>query len=292
MPRARSNGIELEYDTFGDPSAPVLLLVMGLGTQMIAWDEPFCEALAERGFHVIRFDNRDIGLSTWLDEAPVPDLGEVIAGTQTPPYSLSDMAADTVGLLDALDIEAAHLVGASMGGFIVQLVAIEHPERVLSLTSIMSGPGGSDAVPATAEAMAVLLTRPPTEREALIEHGVMVGRVISGPLYDEERARASRTRAADRAVNFDGTARQLAAIMAAPSRIPGLRGVGMPTLVIHGDVDPLVPPENGRRVAQAVPGARLLTFAEMGHDLPPAIWPAVIDAIAKNAMAAETAAPA
>jgi pimeloyl-ACP methyl ester carboxylesterase len=179
-----------------------------------------------------------------------------------------------------------------MGGFIVQLVAIEHPERVLSLTSIMSGPGGKDAVPATPEAMAVLLTRPPEEREALIEHGVQVGRVISGPLYDEDRARASRTRLVDRAVHLDGTARQLAAIMAAPSRIPGLRGVTVPTLVIHGEADPLVPPENGRRVAEAVPGARLLTFAEMGHDLPPAIWPAVIDAITQNAMAAETAAPA
>jgi pimeloyl-ACP methyl ester carboxylesterase len=292
MPKARSNGLELAYDTFGDPSAPALLLVMGLGTQMIAWDEPFCEALAERGFHVVRFDNRDIGLSTWLDHAHVPDLGEVIAGTQAAPYTLGDMATDTVGLLDALGIRSAHLVGASMGGFIVQLVAIEHPERVLSLTSIMSGPGGSDAVPATAEAMAVLMVRPPTEREALIEHGVRTGRVISGPLYDEERARASRTRAVDRAVNFDGTARQLAAIMAAPSRIPGLRGIRLPTLVIHGEVDPLVPLENGRRVAEAVAGARLLTFAEMGHDLPLAIWPAIIDAIAANAMAAETATPA
>lgn len=282
MPRARSNGVELEYETFGSPADPPLLLVMGLGAQMISWDEEFCGRLAARGLQVIRFDNRDVGLSTRFDELGLPSLPEILSGSAPPPYTLDDLAADAAGLLDALDLPAAHLVGASMGGFIVQLMAINHPEKVLSMTSIMSGPGGADAVPPTPEALEVLLARPPTEREALIEHGVRVSRVICGPLFDEERARRLRTRAVDRSVSIAGTARQYAAIVAASSRLGGLASLRVPVLVVHGEADPLVPLENGLRTAAAVPGARLLTFAEMGHDLPPTIWPQVIDAIVET----------
>lgn len=289
MPRTAANGLELEFDEFGDSANAPLLLVMGLGAQMIGWDEEFCGQLAARGFHVIRFDNRDIGLSTRLDHLGTPSLPEILSGEKPPPYQLDDMADDAVALMDALDIPAAHVVGASMGGFIVQLMAINHPERVLSMTSIMSGPGGTDQVQPTPEALAALLTPPPADREGLIEYGVRTSRIICGPLFDEDRARRLRTRAVDRAVSIAGTARQYLAIVAARSRIPGLAEVRVPVLVIHGEADPLVPIENGRLVAAAVPGARLLTFAEMGHDLPPAIWPEVIDAIAENARATATA---
>jgi pimeloyl-ACP methyl ester carboxylesterase len=246
---------------------------------MISWDEEFVGRLAARGLHVIRFDNRDIGLSTKFDELGQPPIAEIISRKAAPPYMLDDMAADAAGLLEALGIPAAHVVGVSMGGFIAQLLALNHPGKVLSLTSIMSGPGGADAVPPTPAALEVLLATPPTEREALIQHGMRVSRVISGPLFDEERALRQRTRAVDRSVSIAGTARQYAAIVGASSRIPRLAGLDLPVLVVHGEVDPLVPLENGRRTAAAVPGARLLTFAEMGHDLPPRIWPQVIDAI-------------
>lgn len=292
MARTGANGMDLEYETFGDASRPPLLLIMGLGAQMIAWDEAFCGQLAERGFHVIRFDNRDIGLSTKLDYLGLPSVPDMLAGSARPPYTLDEMAADSVGLLDALGIGSAHIVGASMGGFIAQLVAINHPDRVLSLTSIMSGPGGVDAVPATPEATAALLTPPPTDREGLIEHGVRTGRVYAGPLYDEDRARALRTRAVDRSISLAGTIRQLAACLAAPTRVPALAQVAVPTLVIHGEADSLIPIENGRRVAAAVPGSRLLAFAEMGHDLPPQIWPQILDAITENALSARPVLPA
>jgi pimeloyl-ACP methyl ester carboxylesterase len=276
--------MELEYDTFGDPAAVPLLLVMGWATQMIAWDEEFCETLAGRGFHVIRFDNRDIGLSTKLDHLGLPDLGDLVARERQPPYTLADMAADAAGLLDALGVRAAHVVGISMGGYIAQLLAIRHTDRVLSLTSIMSGLGGVDDVPASPEVTAALLSPPPEDREGLIEYGVMTSRLIGSPDYfDEARARIVRTRAVDRSVHAAGVLRQLGAIIAAPSRRESLGRLRIPALVIHGDADPLVPIENGRRTAAAIPGSRLVVLPGMGHELPPQLWPQIIDAIAENA---------
>ena len=288
MPRLHANNLDLEYDTFGDPGAPPLLLIMGLGAQMISWDDEFCELLAGRGFRVIRFDNRDCGLSTKLDGEPVPDVRDVVAGAAQPPYTLSDMAADAVGLLQALDVPAAHVVGASMGGFIAQLIASEHPERALSMTSIMSAPGGMrHNAPATPEAMEALMTPPPTGRDALIEHGVRTTRIISGPHFDEDEVRARRSRLVDRSVAIEGTGRQLAAVAAAPSRVEALGRVAMPALVIHGEIDPLVPVENGRRTADAIPGARLLVLPEMGHELPRVYWPQIVDAISETARRAD-----
>lgn len=290
MPRVSANGLDLEYDTTGDPSGPPLLLIMGLGAQMISWDEDLCRLLADRGFHVIRFDNRDVGLSTKLDHLGVPDLREVLTGRTPPAYTLEDMADDAVGLLDALGIERAHIVGASMGGFIVQSMAIRHPSRVLSMTSIMSGPGGlADNAPATPEATEALLKPPPTEREAMIEHGVWVASRISGPeFFDPEDAREKRIRAIDRSVSMDGTARQMAAIAASRSRAEALGRLTIPVLVVHGAVDPLVPIENGRRTADAIPGARLLVLPGAGHDLPRPYWPEVVDGIAATAHAADS----
>jgi pimeloyl-ACP methyl ester carboxylesterase len=269
MPRAKANGIELEYETFGDPNAAPLLLVGGLGTQMTGWDEGFCELLAKRGFWVIRFDNRDAGLSTCMDTG----------------YTLDDMAADTAGLLDSLGVPAAHVVGASMGGFIVQLVALNHPDRVLTLTSIMSGPNGDDQVQPTEEGTAVLLAPARETREERIAVGVWAKQQLLGPAdeFDEAYERDRVARAVDRAYHPAGFARQLMAIVAAPSRLSRLESLRIPTLVIHGDADILIPVENGRRVAAAVPDARLLVIEGMGHAVPKRVWPQVVDAIAQLA---------
>lgn len=282
MPRASANGIEIEYETFGDPGAAPLLLVMGLGAQMISWDESFCAQLAGRGFHVIRYDNRDSGLSSHLDEAGLPDIMAALGGNATPAYTLDDLADDAMALLDALGIEAAHIVGASMGGFIAQLIAINHPHRVLSLTSIMSGPGGKDAISPKPEGAAILMVAPPSTREERIQQGVAIRRTLRGSAdaFDEAFERARSARAIDRAYNPLGTGRQLVAILAAESRVERLHKVAVPTLVIHGGDDVLVPVENGRIVAGAVPNARLIEFDGMGHDLPERVWPAVFDAIA------------
>src|SRR5690606_33492876 len=238
MPRVRANGIELEYETFGRAGDPALLLVMGLGAQMILWHEEFCDALAGRGFHVIRYDNRDVGRSTWLDAAGVPDVMAVFAavGARQPveaPYRLGDMAADGAALLDALGIEAAHVVGASMGGMIAQTLAIEHAPRVRTLTSIMSTTGHPDLPTARPEAMALLVTPVPNEREAQIERSVTVSRIIGSPAYpsDEAELRALAARAFERGVNPPGFARQLVAILASGSRREALAGVRTPTLV-------------------------------------------------------------
>jgi pimeloyl-ACP methyl ester carboxylesterase len=282
MPRATSNGIELEYETFGDPKDPSLLLIAGLGSQLLSFDEELCKMLASRGLRVIRFDNRDMGLSTYMDALGPADLGAALRGEPKPLYTLDDMAADAAGLLDFLGVEAAHIVGVSMGGFIAQLVALDHPDHVLSLTSIMSGPGGADMVAPTPEGQAVLLVPAQDDREERIAQALWVRKTLRGPHdeFDEALERPRATRIVDRAYNPPGFGRQMVAILGAPSRIPRLEHLRVPTLVIHGGEDILVPVENGVRVAAAVPHARLLLIEGMGHDLPRRAWPLVVDAIA------------
>jgi pimeloyl-ACP methyl ester carboxylesterase len=281
MPRLRANGIEIEYETFGDPTGSPLLLIGGLGSQLLSWDEAFCEQLAGRGFHVIRYDNRDAGLSTKMESAGEPDMAAALTGSPDPAYQLDELAADAVGVLDGLGIDAAHVVGVSMGGFISQLVAINHPDRVLSLTSIMSGPGGKDAVAPMPAGSEVLTKIPPATRDGRIEHSLWVGRVLTGSAdpFDEAREKKRVERAYDRSYYPTGTARQLVAILAASGRVERLGRLKVPTLVIHGTDDVLVPVDNGRKVAAAVPGARLLEFEGMGHNLPERLWPQVLDAI-------------
>ena len=290
MPRARANGIELEYDTFGRPSDPTLLLIMGFGAPMILWREEFCELLAARGLYVVRFDNRDCGLSTKLDHLAVPpDLESVgragLAGEPVPaPYQLSDMAADAVGLLDALRVERAHVAGASMGGMIAQTLALEHPQRVRTLISIFSTIGAADMPPPKPEALEALLSPVATEREAAIERGLAMSRVLGSPGYpfDEADERALLGRMFDRGVWPQGNARQLLAVMAASSRREKLGALRIPTLVIHGLEDPIIPVQAGRDTAAAIPGAELLEIEGMGHDLPRALWSMLVDAIAKH----------
>jgi pimeloyl-ACP methyl ester carboxylesterase len=290
MPRTAANGIELEYDTFGDRSAPPLLLVMGLGAQMVLWEDEFCAALAERGFFVVRFDNRDIGQSTQLDAAGVPNIFVAMqaAATGQPmsaPYTLADMADDTVALMTALDMERAHVVGASMGGMIVQTLAIRHPTRLLSATSIMSTTGDPALPQATPAAMAALLTPPPSDREGNVARNVEAWRVIGSPgfPFDEDRMRGLLGLSFDRGYHPNGVARQLVAIVASGDRTKALHSVMVPTLVIHGDADPLIPVAGGHATAEAVPGATLLVIEGMGHDLPVGTWPPIIDAISKHA---------
>jgi pimeloyl-ACP methyl ester carboxylesterase len=288
--RAHVNGIELEYESFGDSAAAPLLLVMGLGSQMIEWDDGLCAMLADRGFRVTRFDNRDVGLSTKLDTLGTPDLTSIVAGKAAPPYSLDDMAGDTVGVLDTLGAGAAHVVGASMGGMIAQLVAIHHPARVLSLTSIMSTVGGPRVVRAEPAVGAVLTAPPGRTREERVERAVSTRRLIfgNGMPFDEERARRKAERAVDRCFHPAGALRQVAAIVAAPDRTGALGKLTMPTLIIHGENDPLVPPANGLQTKAAMPGARLIMVPGMGHALPEHVWDELVDAIAL--VATETAA--
>jgi pimeloyl-ACP methyl ester carboxylesterase len=288
------NGIELCYETFGDASGEPLLLVMGLGAQMTAWPVELCEALVDRGFHVVRYDNRDVGRSTKLDgDGSVDFLPAFLAAVQGEavdvPYLLGDMAADAVGLLDVLGIDSAHVVGASMGGMIAQAVAIEHPERVRTLTSIMSTTGEREVGQPTAEAMQQLLRPAASSREEAIESAVAARRVIGSPdHFDEELARTMAEASYDRCYHPAGMARQLLAITASGDRAEGLRGVRVPTLVIHGDQDPLVTPGGGERTAELVPDATLLVLEGMGHDLPAAFVPAVVEAI--TSLAARSAA--
>ena len=288
---ARVNGLEIVYDTFGHASAPPLLLVMGLGAQMITWDEDFCAQLAAQGYWVIRFDNRDVGLSTKFDEAGVPDIMAMMQATMQgqavqAPYLLDDMAGDAVGLLDALEIESAHVVGASMGGMIAQVMAIHHPDRVRTLTSIMSTTGAPGLPPPTPEATVFLATPSPTDRAGYIEHSVKFSHVLGGSVIpiDEALARKQAARSFDRGLYPDGFVRQLAAIFASGSRVEALQSVNLPTLVIHGDADPLVPVEGGIDTANSVPGAELMIIEGMGHSLPLVLWPQIIDAIAKHAV--------
>lgn len=280
MAKANANGIELEYEVLGDEDGVPLLLIMGLGAQLVAWDVQLCEAFADRGFKVVRYDNRDIGLSTKFPP-----------GT---PYTVADMADDAAGLLDALQIPAAHVVGASMGGMIAQELAIRHPGRVLTLTSIMSTTGEPGVGVPTAEAMDALVTPPPLEREAYLDHAVRIARVIQGDSpefpFDEERARMRAAEAYDRSFNPQGTANQLAAVLASAPRTERLRDLDVPALVIHGSIDVLVTPSGGEATAAAIPGAEHLVIEGMGHSLPPMAWPRVVEAVTSLASCASVEA--
>lgn len=288
MPRAKTATTEIEYELFGPPDGRPLLLIQGLGMQMIQWDERFVAALVERGHRVLRFDNRDVGLSTWFDDLGPGDLGAAIGGVA--PYTLSDMARDTTGLLDAVGWASAHVAGVSMGGMIAQTLAIEHPARVRSLVSIMSTTGEPDLPPPTPAAMAILMTPPPSERDAAIASAINVQKVIGSPAFpvDDATLHANATRAFERAFHPIGVGRQFMAIVASGGRRARLASVRLPTLIIHGRQDPLVPFPCGEATAAAIPGAELLAIDGMGHDLPPPLWPQIADAISMHTQRADT----
>ncbi len=286
---APSNGLRLCYDTFGDRTAPPLLLIMGLGAQMMLWDDDFCAQLAARGFWVIRFDNRDVGRSSYLHEIVTIDpaaiaMAQLQGKPILSPYKLRDMAADAAGLLDHLGIARAHIAGASMGGMIAQELAVHFADRVLTLTSIMSSTGDPSLPPPTPEATAVLLGPPPIGRDAYIETFCRNWKVLRAGSFPEDEAR-DPARAAlmyERGQNPAGVARQLLGIMASGNRTASLAAIRAPTLVIHGVPDPLVRIEAGRATAAAIPGAIMLEVDRMGHALPIALWPQIIGAIATH----------
>ena len=293
---ASVDGVEIAYEEFGDRGGPALLLVMGLGVQMLGWDAEFCRLLAAEGFHVVRFDNRDVGRSTSY-EGPAPDWMALSAGdASSATYLLDDMADDTAKLLDHLGIDAAHVVGASLGGMIAQALALRHPERVLSLTSFMSTTGDRAVGQAHPRAMSVLFDPPPSDREAIAEWAVRNWRVIGSPGFepDEEALRERARRSFDRGYNPKGVGRQLAAVLASGDRTDELAKLRVPTLVIHGEADPLIDVSGGRATATAIPGAKLILIPGMGHDLPRQLWPRFVEEIVANAReaAATGAAPA
>ena len=280
--------VEICHQTFGRPSDPPLLLIAGLGAQMILWEDDFCAALAARDLWVVRFDNRDVGKSSPIDWRPPADAGAAVAERQpgdriAAPYRLKDMAADAVGLMDALGIARAHVVGASMGGMIAQEVAIHWPERVRSLTSIMSTTGDPRLPPPTPAVMTVFTKPPPKTAEEYVEANVAAWLIFRGAGYpdDEQRDRARAIRAAQRGFNPEGGQRQMLAVYASGSRKKTLPSVKAPTLVIHGADDPLLPLAAGEDTAATIPGAKLVVLPRMGHALPLAVWPRVIDEIAE-----------
>ena len=294
---ARANGIELCYEIFGDADAEPMLLIMGLAAQMIHWDDEFCRQLAARGFRVIRFDNRDIGKSSRLTGGK--RLGAVellkLRFLKIPvaaPYTLRDMAEDTVGLMDVLGIKSAHLVGASMGGMIAQEIAISFPQRVRSLTSIMSTTGNPKVPAPTREASAMLMAPPPSTKEEYFERYAQTWKILRAGSFPQDEAldRARAERNFERGLNPAGVGRQFRAVLASGNRKERLASVKAPTLVIHGTVDPLVRPEGGKDTAASIPGAKLLMIEGMGHALPIRMWPQIIDAIDKHAHAASAKA--
>jgi len=267
MPKAQHGEVSLEYEVFGDPTDEAVLLINGLGSQMTRWPAPFCDMLVKRGLFVIRFDNRDVGLSSWLEGAE---------------YSVDDMAGDAAAVLDAVGKKAAHIVGISMGGMIAQVFASLYPARTSSLTSIMSNTGNPDLPPPTQAAMESLMRRPPPPSDpSYVEQAVAAAKIIASPAYPwpagalAERARAE----AARAYNPPGVARQMAAIRASGDRRPRIAKITAPTVVLHGADDPLVPVAGGRDTAENIPGAELRVIPGMGHDLPPALYPTFVDAI-------------
>lgn len=291
--KAEANGLTLAYEEMGEPGGRPLLLVNGLGSQMNGWHDEFCARLAGRGFHVVRFDNRDVGESSHFTEFGVPDFSPAQPGAarQQPPYLLDDMADDAAGLLDVLGLVPAHVVGMSMGGMIVQALAIRHPSKVRSLTSIMSTPSRSVGQ-STPEAGAALMAPRPADREAAIEQGVRTFRIIGSPGFDFDEAwrRSVIATAMDRDPDPFGRARQLFAIVASPDRRPGLAQVKVPALVIHGAADPLVQPSGGRATAEAIPGSELMIIDGMAHDLPRGVWDRVVDGVVAVADRADAVA--
>lgn len=295
MPQAQANGIQIEYETFGDPADPAILLIMGLGGQLVLWPEALCEALARGGFYVIRYDNRDVGLSSKIDSAGKPDLKRaalrfLLRLPVQSGYGLEDMAADALGLLDALKIRRAHVVGLSMGGMIGQILAAQHAERVISFTPIMTT-SGNPRLPQPSLKLRLRLTQRPkrVDRESLIQHSMNTWKLIGSPGYptDEATLRAMVERDQKRSLYPRGMARQTLAIMAAKSRLPLLKQITAPTLVIHGEADPLVPVAAGRELGQQIPGARLETIPGMGHDLPAPLLPRIGQLILGHVRAAE-----
>jgi len=287
-------GVELCYELRGAPEDPVVVLIAGLGRQLIGWDDEFCHQLVARGFRVLRFDNRDAGLSTHLPGGPGFDIGAARrGGRDAVAYTLDDMADDTADLLGVLGIEDAHLVGTSMGGMIAQTVAIRHPSRVRSLCSIMSTTGADDVGRPTAEAMTVVMQRPPAEREPYVAFELANCRIIGSRrgLVDEEWRRDRYGRFFDRGIDPAGSARQIMAMVASGDRTAALGGVTAPTLVIHGDADTLVPLDGGVATARAIPGAELVVIPDMGHEIPPPAQPQVVDAIVANARRAQERSP-
>jgi pimeloyl-ACP methyl ester carboxylesterase len=291
MPSLRCNGLDIEYESLGDPAAPAILLVMGLGMQLVAWPDPFCAHLVGRGFRVIRFDNRDAGLSGRITGGKRPNLVWAMLAARLrlplrPPYSLNDMAADAIGLIDALGIVQVHVVGASMGGMIAQVLAARFPQRVLSLTSIMSSSGNPRLSWPKRDALKALLSRPedPRNPEIVIEHLARVFGVIGSPAFpaDPAELRERVGRAVHRSYYPDGVARQLLAVIAAGDRRKLLGTIVAPTLVIHGAADPLVPLDAGEDTARNIPGSRLMVIDGMGHDLPPALYEQLAGAIAAH----------
>jgi pimeloyl-ACP methyl ester carboxylesterase len=285
--------VEICFERFGDPQDPALLLVMGLGTQMVGWPDGFCEALVARGFHVIRYDNRDIGRSTHLRQHRPPSLKQLLLRDKSAAkYSLADMADDGVGLLDHLGIERAHVAGASMGGMIAQTMAARHPDRVLSLASIMSNTGHRWKGTPGLRVYPIFMRRPARGREAAIEATVATFRLIGSPGFplDEDELRRTAQLSYERGYDPAGTGRQLAAILAAGDRTRELGSITAPTVVIHGTRDRMVRPSGGRATAAAIPGAQLVTIEGMGHDLPHGAWEQMVDAIAANAERADASA--
>ena len=281
MANVRANGIDIEYETFGDATSEPLLLIMGFGRQMIAWPDGLCKALVERGFFVVRYDNRDMGLSTMMRGERVTNASPATAAA---PYTIDDMADDAAGLLEALEIRGAHIVGASMGGMIAQSLAIRRPELVLSLTSIMSSTGDPAVLRSDPDVLRAISEPPPADRQTAIARAVKIAEAIgSKGMINEERVRDVAARSWDRNPSHDGLERQRLAMAGSSDRTGALRLLSVPTLVIHGEIDPLVSVSAGEATADAIPGARLLTIPGMGHDLPEPLWPQVVEAIVEVA---------
>ena len=280
MAIATNGSCRLYYDTFGDPERPTLLMINGLGSQCTNYQDEWCTGFAERGYHVVRFDNRDVGLSTSFADAPLDEAGAA--------YRLSDMAADALAVLDAVGAVTAHVMGLSMGGMIVQTLAIEHPHRLRSATSVMSNTGEPEYGQPSPAAWAALTAPPATDRESFIARHIAGLRIWGSPEFaDEDRWRADAERAFDRAFTPDGTGRQFFAVGASGSRAEGLRAVAVPMLVMHGDKDALIDQSGGRRTAELVPGARFELIEGMGHDYPPQLWERWIDLVTGHAAEAE-----
>ncbi len=282
-------GITLCYETFGEPSAPPALLIMGLGTQMIAWHDDFCQQLAERGLYVVRFDNRDIGRSTHVSGRP-PTVAQLLTrSARAARYSLADMADDAAALLAELELAPAHVIGASMGGMIAQTLAVRHPRSVRSLVSIMSNTGSRRSGQPALRVYPIFVGRRPSGHDAFIEHMERLFKVIGSPGFprDSEDMHAIATASYERDSDPSGPGRQLAAIIAAGDRTAEIARIATPTLVIHGSADPLIAPSGGRATARAIPGAELMIVEGMGHDLPRALWPRLIERIASHALRAD-----